>query len=375
MKKIALVIPTLDKIGGAEKQLLLLANGLRDRGWWVSVVCLSGTASAAANKLEDIDCVLLNMKHGLKDPAGWLRFIHWLHHERPCVLHAHLPHATWLARWSRLFAPVRVQIDSIHTSSTGSWGRRLGYRISHWLPDRVTAVSHSAAENYVQVRMVSEKQLSIMPNGIEIGEQPTSLAERQTARKHLGLSNNFEWLAIGRLETVKDYPTLLRAFTQLMQNTTLSIAGVGRDEIELRRLADELGIQSRIRWLGFVDNLSPWLQAADSYVLTSLWEGLPVGILEASAHGLSVVATDASGVRDALPDSCAAWIAPIKNADGLGSAMQRMMELTQEERRESGELNFRFAKDNFSLDKILDQWEVLYEKLLTERPMPRRWPR
>ncbi len=375
MKKIAFVIPTLDKIGGAEKQLLLLANTLRNRGWWVSVVCLSGTASAAKNKLEDIDCVLLKMKHGLKDPAGWLHFIRWLRQERPSVLHAHLPHAAWLARWSRLLAPVRVQLDTIHTSSTGSWGRRFGYLISRWLPNSVTAVSQSAAANYLHARMASEKQISILPNGIEVGEQPTSQAERQTVCKRPGLSNNFEWLAIGRLEYVKDYPTLLRAFAKLTQNARLSIAGVGSDKSALRKLADELSIQSRIRWLGYVENLSPWLQAVDAYVLTSLWEGLPVGVLEASAHGLPVVATDTSGVREALPESSGKWLVPIKNADALGETMQRMMELTQEERRESGELNFRFARDNFSHGKIMDQWEALYEKLLTESPTPRRWPR
>jgi glycosyltransferase involved in cell wall biosynthesis len=138
-------------------------------------------------------------------------------------------------------------------------------------------------------------------------------------------------------------------------------------------LANELGIQSHIRWLGFVDNLSPWLQAADAYVLTSLWEGLPVGVLEASAHGLPVVATDASGVHDALPENCIEWLAPINNAEVLGAKMQRMMLLTQEERKEIGVRNFKFAQANFSLNKILNQWEALYGKLLTENRTPRRW--
>lgn len=375
MKKIAIIIPTLDKIGGAENQLLLLANGLKDRGWWVSVVCLSGNASVAANKFEDINCILLKMKHGLKDPAGWLRFIRWLRHEHPTVVHAHLPHAVWLARWSRLLAPVRVQLDTIHTAATGSWGRRIGYRLSRWLPNRVTAVSQSVAEIYLHAKMLSNDQLTILPNGVELGDHSTFPAEHQAARAQLGLNTQFEWLAIGRLETVKDYPTLLRAFAPLPQNAKLSIAGVGSEEIALRRLADELGIQSRIRWLGFVDNLSPWLQAADAYVLTSLWEGLPVGVLEASAHGLPVVATYASGVHDALPEDNAFWLTPVKGIEALSRNMQRMMHLTQEERREIGEHNFKFAQANFSLAKILNQWEILYEKLLAENPTPRRWSR
>ena len=57
----------------------------------------------------------------------------WLWRERPDVLHAHLPHAAWLARWSRMAAPVPVVVDTLHSSHTGELGRRLGYVCSRWL--------------------------------------------------------------------------------------------------------------------------------------------------------------------------------------------------------------------------------------------------
>src|SRR5208282_6535365 len=122
----------VDRIGGAERQAMLLAKGLRRRGWRVSVVALSGSGGAAANELRraGVQFVSLEMRKGLADPRGWLRFHRWLWRERPEVVHAHLPHAAWLVRWSRLDAPVPVVIDTVHNWYTGTLGRRVGCRCS-----------------------------------------------------------------------------------------------------------------------------------------------------------------------------------------------------------------------------------------------------
>ena len=130
MSHAALLIPTLDRLGGAERQLILLARGLSGRGWRVSVVALSGSGGAAAEELRGCGVAFLSlgMRKGLADPRGWIRFHRWLRKARPDVVHAHLPHAAWLARWSRLAVPAPVFLDTLHSSSTGGRGRRFGYR-------------------------------------------------------------------------------------------------------------------------------------------------------------------------------------------------------------------------------------------------------
>jgi glycosyltransferase involved in cell wall biosynthesis len=166
---VAFVIPGLDRIGGAERQTTMLAMGLARRGWRVSVIALTGTGGEAAAHLAaaGVDFLSLRMRKGLADPRGWLRFHRWLRRTRPEVVHAHLPHAVWLARWSRLAAPVRVLVDTVHTSATGTLGRRLGYRLSASLPDQVTAVSAAAAEAYQAAHMVDAARLLVLPNGID----------------------------------------------------------------------------------------------------------------------------------------------------------------------------------------------------------------
>ena len=229
MTHAAIAIPGLDRIGGAERQAMLLAKGLRRRGWRVTVVALSGSGGAAAAELRDAGVAFLSleMRKGLADPRGWIRFQRWLWRERPDVVHAHLPHAAWLARWSRLAAPVPVVVDTLHSSCTGTMGRRLGYRCSRWLPDHVTAVSHATAESHLAAGMVSRDRLSVLGNGIELECWRPDARTRAMRRHELGIQDEFLWLAVGRLEAVKDYPALLKAMARLPNTARLLVAGRG----------------------------------------------------------------------------------------------------------------------------------------------------
>src|ERR1035437_3062255 len=117
MSHIALVIPGLDRIGGAERQGMLLAKGLRRRDWRGGVVAFSGDGKQAASELTDagVEFLSLEMRKGLADPRGWIRYNRWLNREKPQVVHTHIAHAAWLARWSRLSTPVRVLVDTLHS--------------------------------------------------------------------------------------------------------------------------------------------------------------------------------------------------------------------------------------------------------------------
>jgi len=374
MSHIALVIPGLDRIAGAERQMILLAHGLHLRGWRVSVLALSGSGSSTAAELSavGISFLSLHMRKGLADPRGWIRFHHWLRSERPEIVHAHLPHAAWFARWSRLAAPVRVLVDTIHSSSTGTLGRKLGYRFSNWLPDKVTAVSHAAAETHLAARMVSKEKLLVLPNGVDIELWRPDAAVCNAVRRRLGLDNKFLWFAAGRLEPVKDYPTLLRAMVDLPQPARLVIAGAGPEENDLRRLTHELGLESRVQFLGFEPDVRTWMQAADAFVQSSLWEGLPMGLLEAAACALPAVATAVAGTSEALIDGQTGFLARPGSALALSAAMLRMMRIPPEDRRAIGERARQHTADHFSIDAVLDRWEAFYVDMLHRNLTPSR---
>src|ERR1700679_4167967 len=89
MKHIAFLLPTLNRIGGAERQVVLLATGLAARGWRVTVVALSGTCGEACGELHTagVEFLSLHMRKGLADPQGWIRLNAWLKQARPAILH------------------------------------------------------------------------------------------------------------------------------------------------------------------------------------------------------------------------------------------------------------------------------------------------
>jgi glycosyltransferase involved in cell wall biosynthesis len=365
----AIAIPGLDRIGGAERQAMILAKGLRGRGWQISIVALSGSGGAAAAELRDcgITFTSLGMRKGLADPRGWIRFHRWLSRERPDVLHAHLPHAAWLCRWSRLAAPVRVVIDTLHSSSTGKSGRRIGYAYSRWLPDHVTAVSHATAASHLAAGMVREEELSILGNGIDVAAWEPNAKARATARQLLGFRDEFLWIAAGRLEPVKDYPTLLRAFTRAPHTARLLVLGAGPLESELIALAAQLGLEWRVRFLGFEPNVGRLMQAADGFVLSSRYEGLPMVLLEAGACGVPAVATDVPGTREVLIDGVNGLLSKAGDPCGLGDAMTRLMSMPSEVRCAMGERARQRVIAEFSLETVLDRWEWLYEELLDRK--------
>jgi glycosyltransferase involved in cell wall biosynthesis len=364
---LAMVIPTLDRIAGAERQVMLLAAAMRRRGWRVTVVALSGKGGSAADELRDagVHFLSLGMRKGLADPRGWTRFIGFLRRQKPDVVHAHLPHAAWLARWSRLFAPVPVVVDTLHSSSTGGVGRHLGYRLSRGLPDRVTAVSHSVAESHRAIRMVSKETMTILPNGVDVDRWRPDANVRAAVRRELGLQDEFLWLAVGRLDTVKDYPTLLKAMSAVPPPARLVIAGRGPLLHNLARLSSGLGLSERVKFLGFESGVRRWLQAADGFVLASRWEGLPMALLEAGACGLPSVATDVPGSREVILDGESGTLVPPLDASALAWAMTAMMRSPAEARRLMGARARRRVVEQFSLGAIIDRWEDLYGGLLS----------
>ena len=366
---VMMMIPGLDRIAGAERQAMLLAKGLRRRGWGMSMVALSGSGGAAAAELRDagVGFASLEMRKGLADPRGWIRFHRWLWRERPDVVHAHLPHAAWLARWSRLAAPVPVVIDTLHNSYTGPLGRRIGYGCSCWLPDHVTAVGHDCAASHLADGMVSENNLSVMENGVELDAWRPDARTRSAARRDLGLGDEFLWLAVGRLDTAKDYRTLLKALAVTPETARLLIAGIGPLKTELVQLVARLGLERRVRFLGFEPKIRRLMQAADGFVLSSRYEGLPMVLLEAGASGLPIVATQVPGTREVIVNGETGWLARAGDARGLAQAMTKLMSTPPEERRAAGERARRRITRKFALEKVLDRWERLYEELLARK--------
>ena len=200
-------------------------------------------------------------------------------------------------------------------------------------------------------------------------------AVKTALRNELNPEGNFLWSAAGRLEAVKDYPSLLRAMVEVPESARLVIAGSGPLENDLLRLSTLLGLERRVRFIGFDPDVLRWMQTADGFVLSSRWEGLPMSLLEAAACAMPALATDVPGTREVIIDGETGWLAPAGDAAGLGKVMTQVMQMPPEMLSAMGERARRNVMDRFSMNAVLDQWEEQYAELLKRNPKPRRWGR
>jgi len=174
---------------------------------------------------------------------------------------------------------------------------------------------------------------------------------------------------VGRLDVAKDYPNMLQAFVRLPSSSEsmLLIAGQGPEMEKLTKIVNTIGLENRVRFLGLRTDIANLMKAADAFVLSSAWEGLPMVLLEAAATGLSIVATNVGGNREIVLDHQNGYTVDPKNAMQLSEAMQRMMELSNIERRQMGEKSLQHIKKNYELAHIVDVWEELYAELLKQK--------
>lgn len=181
------------------------------------------------------------------------------------------------------------------------------------------------------------------------------------------MADEFVWLAAGRLDPVKDYVTMLRSFAEVDGPAVLLVAGQGPLEAELRALAAALGIEERVRFLGFRKDLRPAMQAADGFVHSSLWEGLPAVLLEAAACRLPIVATDVPGTKEAVIAGETALLTTPGSPRDLAQAMWRVMRLPAGKLKAMGERGRQFVATSFDSETLLDRWESLYGELMLEK--------
>ena len=136
---------------------------------------------------------------------------------------------------------------------------------------------------------------------------PSSDPRTETdARRRLDLPPDaFVIGTVGRLEPQKAHDALVRALATIASlrpelDPSLVVVGDGSERGALERLVEDMGLRGRVRLLGHVEPVATLYPAFDVFALASMWEGLPLSLLEAMASGLAVVATDVGGVSDAI---------------------------------------------------------------------------
>lgn len=375
MKRVLFVTTDL-ALGGAETQVVHLATRLKSRGWEVQVVSLMPPrAYVVEMQAAGVSVFSLDIKRKVPDPRPFLRLARLIRAWRPEIVHSHMVHANILARIVRPLVRVPVLVCTAHSiDERGRKGsgrlREFLYRLTDPFCDLTTQVSQAGLERYVRIGTVPRHKIRYIPNGVDTERFKSDLEARLRSRQELRLEEAFVWLAVGRFDVEKDYPNMLRAFAQVVKKqceTFLLIAGDGPLRPAVEELARDLGLKDHVQFLEIRRDIPDLMNAADAYIMSSIWEGMPMVLLEASATELPIVATNVGGNREVVLDGKTGFLVPPKDPEALAQAMLRLMSLSEEERWRMGKLARQHIEAHYSLDRVVNQWEALYRELLAKK--------
>ncbi|MGA3031400.1 MAG: glycosyltransferase [Candidatus Limnocylindrales bacterium] len=355
---------TSSGMGGAEREVCYLAQAFHRRGWEVAAISMLPLERPVSElEAEGIYTSSLGMRRGLPDPRALGRLRGFIRRWQPDVLHAHMVHANLLARLSRLVVKTPVVISTIHSQDEGAQWRYVAYRLTDRLSDLTTTVSQVAMAEAIRRGAVRPDSILLVPNGIGTSAYVRDASIRERIRASLGLGDRFTWLAVGRLVEAKGYLDMLAAFRQVREHhpdAVLMIAGNGPLEELIRTTARQAGIEHGVTLLGLRQDVPALMQAADAFVMSSKWEGLPMVLLEAGASSLPIVATDVGGGRDAILDGVSGHLTPAGDPVALAQAMCHVMELRVRDREAMGAAGRGHICRTFDIEVVVDMWEALY---------------
>ncbi|MDP2835158.1 MAG: glycosyltransferase [Pseudomonadota bacterium] len=168
---------------------------------------------------------------------------------------------------------------------------------------------------------------------------------------------------VARLDAIKDHASLLRALPRVIQahpNATLLIIGDGPLRADLERQTAELGLGRHVRFLGMRDDVPELLVALDVVVLCSLSEGLSLTLLEQSAAGSSMVATDVGGNPEIIEDGITGLLVPVGDEAALAGAINRLLDDPERAHAIGQAARLQFMRE-FTLARMVSRYVEVYE--------------
>ena len=240
------------------------------------------------------------------------------------IVHTHAP---LIGSAARLLAPRGTVL--LHTEHN-TWNRyhvatRAVNAMTIGRNRRVWAVSDEVARSIRVPVAWRPTPVEVMLHGVDLDTVRHGPTARIIARARLGArDDDFVYGTVGNLAAKKDQGTMLRAFAVvrgMQPNARLVVVGTGPREQELRRLAHDLGIGDAVQFLGMRDDVPDLLPGFDTFVLSSLHEGLSIALVEALAAGVPIVATRVGGIPELVTHGEYGLLVPPADPAALASAM------------------------------------------------------
>jgi glycosyltransferase involved in cell wall biosynthesis len=230
-----------------------------------------------------------------------------------------------------------------------------------------TAVSDFTRRSLMKFEKMPGSRIRVIYNGVPYHKVGSSPGKKY--RETLGIAMDRKIaLSVGRMDPIKDFPTLIRAFEDVvrsMPDALLLIAGGGDGKYmeELRTIAKQVGIEDQVTFLGNRRDVTELLGACDVFALTSISEAASMTILEAMAAGRPVVATNTGGNPELVADSKTGYLVPVGDRDAISEKLSRLIADNELASRMGDAGRVRF-EELFTHETMMASYRDLYEEVL-----------
>jgi glycosyltransferase involved in cell wall biosynthesis len=242
------------------------------------------------------------------------------------------------------------------------------YFMKQWfiIPDFHIAVSPHVKNWVVENNVIAASRVHVIENGI--APIPLSLKAHIEMRRRLHISpDSFLLIHVGRFAIQKNQGWLIETFSRLISlhgnQYHLLFVGDGHLRSQCQLKVEDLGISKHVSFLGVRDDVYDLLSTADLFVLPSLWEGLPLSMLEAMQSEIPVVAFAALGIADVLNETNAAALIEIGDSEAF---VEKVVEIKSNKAYATAltAKGKAFFEQGFSSERMVDQYIRLHRKQL-----------
>ncbi|MGI4727136.1 MAG: glycosyltransferase [Janthinobacterium lividum] len=351
------------RLGGAENQLLFLADNMQQMGYEVLVIAMESGGVLKDNFIaKNINVAELDISGANTLISGYRKFKAVVNNFSPDVVHAHMIHANLFARFFKLFNRRFRLICTAHNIREGSSMLMNCYYLTRKIADWSTNVSKEAFDVFVQKKYFDPEKSSYVPNAIDTNLFHPNQHNDQSLRERLGLAEDaYVYFTAGRLHEQKNHQMLLQAFKIVhdhLKQAVLVVAGEGPLQKILDKNSMDLGISNHVLFLGRRDDVPALMNSCNCFVLSSKFEGFGLVIGEAMAMQKAVIATDCGGVKEVMGGY--GRLINVDDVTGLADAMLQTYKMPYPIEYLNNAR--KHIENNYAVSIVINKWMQLYAK-------------
>lgn len=357
---------------GAEEVALELVRGLDPQQFQRYLVCPPELLAAFGDdwRMPGVEALSLDLGRPWNMARAW-KLVRFLRDRKIEILHTHMSRAALAGVPLARLAGVPVALNTCHGREAWRTGRGWnGYWVDrrlHAWSDATVAVSLATRDYLVGEKKLDPAKVVVIRNGRSMASFQRDAAVEAGLRAELGLGAEDPVAAVfGRLEQQKGHRYLIEALPSVLARLPrfkVLFVGDGQLRAELESLAADRGVSSAVVFTGYRKDWKHLMSLCDFVVLPSLYEGLPLVLIEAGAMGKAVVATRVDGSREVVEDGATGILVPAGEPEPLAQAIVSLA-LDPGARRRMAAAGRERATGIFSLERQLEATAELYRRVL-----------